>query len=1228
MALLADRVKETTTTTGTGTIALAGAPAGFQSFNTAFSNGSLVYYVIQSNADFEIGIGTTGAGTLARTTVLQSSNADALVPFAAGVKDVFCSYVADRAVTTSDASTLTNKTIDDYTNNVGANSTHFRIKAAGTIAKGSVVKATGFTPGQEAVEVALVASAADVAIGITEQALTSGQFGMAVVIGELFDVNTNAFAFNDVLYSNGAGGLTATKPSTGTYQTLGTVVRSNTNNGVIAVNIVSPHVVEASTNTANTLALRDGSGNFAAGTITAALTGNASTATALQTARAINGVNFDGTAAITVTAAAGTLTGATLAANVLASSLTSVGTLAGLTVTAPITGSVTGSSGSTTGNAATATALQTGRAINGVTFDGTAPITVTAAAGTLSGATLASGVTASSLTSVGTLTGLTVTAPIVGSVTGSSGSTTGNAATATALQTARAINGVNFDGTAAITVTAAAGTLTGATLASNVLASSLTSVGTLAGLTVTAPITGSVTGSSGSTTGNAATATALQTSRNINGTAFNGTADITVTAAAGTLTGATLASGVTASSLTSVGTLTSLAVSGAATVGTTLGVTGQTTLTGIVGVGTAPFAGAAIYLRSSTMTGADQYGVISQPLASSAATSSMSAMRGDIRTAAAAFTMTNAYTFFANTPSLGASSAVTNQYGYFAANQGAAGVANAYGIYINAQSGAATTNTGLYNAGTTTLIGAVTMTGAATIGGNLTVDTNTLFVDATNNAVGIQTVTPAYPLQVRRSGGAGSLGISIDNAVSPRTVQYFSIGDTTADTTAHAWYTRAGTATDVLRMSVDSSGNLAVDTSTLYVDATNNRVGVGTATPATALDVTGLYNGLQARFGNTAGRGLYVSTALNGGTNEGSTVLDARGASSGQFLFQTDSVTRATLDSTGNLGIGVTPSASFLPSIESTYGVLVGRASVNVAHNAYYSTTGWKYIAAAQSCLYFQDDGVHAWSTAASGTAGNAISFNQAMTLDASGNLLVGGATGSNKITITQFNGSGLNVQYDTSGNTRTGLFLWTRGSSSGGFSGGAEWNDTNATARSTAAASVFSSAGVLSFYTDTSLTAGNTFTPTERWRINTAGHLLAGADATYDIGAIGATRPRSLYLSTTAVISTGASTLYVGGSSATYPSVTAAGTGELVLNADVTRFFDKGSSAEVFRVTAGGNLGLGVSTFGTAAAKVIGIANGTAPTTSPGGMGQLYVESGALKYRGSSGTVTTIANA
>jgi len=62
--------------------------------------------------------------------------------------------------------------------------------------------------------------------------------------------------------------------------------------------------------------------------------------------------------------------------------------------------------------------------------------------------------------------------------------------------------------------------------------------------------------------------------------------------------------------------------------------------------------------------------------------------------------------------------------------------------------------------------------------------------------------------------------------------------------------------------------------------------------------------------------------------------------------------------------------------------------------------------------------------------------------------------------------------------------------------------------------------------------------------------------------------------------------------------------------------------------VTDSGNVGVGVSTFGTSAAKVLGLANATAPSTSPAGIGQLYVESGALKFRGSSGTITTIAAA
>lgn len=100
MALvLEDRVKETTTTTGTGTITLAGAATGFQSF-AAIGDGNTTYYAISAGSQWEVGLGTyTAAGTtLSRDTVLASSNAGALVTFSAGTKDVICTNPATKAV--------------------------------------------------------------------------------------------------------------------------------------------------------------------------------------------------------------------------------------------------------------------------------------------------------------------------------------------------------------------------------------------------------------------------------------------------------------------------------------------------------------------------------------------------------------------------------------------------------------------------------------------------------------------------------------------------------------------------------------------------------------------------------------------------------------------------------------------------------------------------------------------------------------------------------------------------------------------------------------------------------------------------------------------------------------------------------------------------------------------------------------------------------------------------
>jgi hypothetical protein len=105
--VLADRVKETTTTTGTGTVTLAGAVSGYQSF-AAIGNTNTTYYTIAAGIEWEVGLGTyTSSGTtLSRTVVYSSSNSNAAVNFSAGTKDVWVDYPAPRAVYFNNSGTV------------------------------------------------------------------------------------------------------------------------------------------------------------------------------------------------------------------------------------------------------------------------------------------------------------------------------------------------------------------------------------------------------------------------------------------------------------------------------------------------------------------------------------------------------------------------------------------------------------------------------------------------------------------------------------------------------------------------------------------------------------------------------------------------------------------------------------------------------------------------------------------------------------------------------------------------------------------------------------------------------------------------------------------------------------------------------------------------------------------------------------------------------------------
>ena len=132
-----DRVKETTATTGTGTITFEGAETGFETFAAGIGNNNTTYYCIVLNDEFEIGLGTLSAdsSTMARTTVISSSNSDNAVNFSAGSKFVFCTLPASKAAVLDASGNLTVSSIIIN----GANIGHTSDTDAIAISSGGVV---------------------------------------------------------------------------------------------------------------------------------------------------------------------------------------------------------------------------------------------------------------------------------------------------------------------------------------------------------------------------------------------------------------------------------------------------------------------------------------------------------------------------------------------------------------------------------------------------------------------------------------------------------------------------------------------------------------------------------------------------------------------------------------------------------------------------------------------------------------------------------------------------------------------------------------------------------------------------------------------------------------------------------------------------------------------------------------------------------------------------------
>ena len=322
--------------------------------------------------------------------------------------------------------------------------------------------------------------------------------------------------------------------------------------------------------------------------------------------------------------------------------------------------------------------------------------------------------------------------------------------------------------------------------------------------------------------------------------------------------------------------------------------------------------------------------------------------------------------------------------------------------------------------------GVAAITGATTIGGNLTLSGGTangvLYLNGSKVATSGSAL--AFDSSDRLIVGAGSavFGSRIE-CVANTSGDGLRIRGRVSDGTGIVSFGANAAATEFARIQSDNTSALIFGTGAAGSEAmrlTSTGLGIGTASPTEKLHVAGALRVTGSQ--TTAGTGVYLDQTSGTG---GVSVYGPDNSTQGTFRIYTATAnggtgsTKLTLDSSGSLGLGVTPSAwssTLVKAIQiadngcSVSSFTTGNTSskiLNFNNNAYYDAGGWKYVASSVATSRYElTNGEQRWYTAPSGTAGNAISFTQAMTLDASGNLLVGttsaltSASGRGNVTI------------------------------------------------------------------------------------------------------------------------------------------------------------------------------------------------------------------------------------